>query len=251
MYTPSPATRRPRPPGSLSRTREKSSPAALATTNTNAATPEIEQVRKRQISARSVLARISASPGDIQDVTMQLDENDGIGNQPKSRIVRIGLGLPGTLSLPIPRTAREVEAPQPSPPPPYGNDSVHPPQPATTPPGQDSEIPHHSAHSPGPSVQSTKSTGEVEERLRVRRATDAARAMGLDMDFGSGEDAESVGSEGSLSDGAVRHRLREVKRQLRRRDNGEIAEARVDRVRAHYGRITHGSESRRTSITHT
>jgi hypothetical protein len=63
----------------------------------------------------------------------------------------------------------------------------------------------------------------MEERLRAKRATDAARAMGLEMDFGAGGAAEGESTEGSeveLNAEEVRKKLREVKKRLRQRDNG-------------------------------
>jgi hypothetical protein len=71
---------------------------------------------------------------------------------------------------------------------------------------------------------------EVEERLRAKRATDAARAMGLEMDFGAGAAAEGESTEGSeveLNAEEVRKKLREVKKRLRQRDNGGLRHAAV------------------------
>lgn len=65
----------------------------------------------------------------------------------------------------------------------------------------------------------------LEERLRARRATDAAKAMGLEVDFGtSGSEARerTMDSEEDLSENTMRIRLLEMKRQLRRRDTGDL-----------------------------
>ena len=58
----------------------------------------------------------------------------------------------------------------------------------------------------------------------MRRATNAARAMGLEVDFGmsrSSSQERQVEEAEDLSAEVLRHRLLDMKRQLKRRDNGE------------------------------
>ena len=114
---------------------------------------------------------------------------------------------------------------EPSPPPPYGlsrqlSASQSSASGAPTPPMQDSTAPSREL-SQIPLEDSSDSARE--EKLRVQRAADAAKALGLNMDFetGSTRSVASSGSEGSLNQGSMRSKLREMKRQMRRREKGE------------------------------
>lgn len=59
----------------------------------------------------------------------------------------------------------------------------------------------------------------MEEQLRARRAADAAKAIGLDMDFGASGGEED--SELEEDEEELRRRLRSVRKRLRQRDKGE------------------------------
>lgn len=61
----------------------------------------------------------------------------------------------------------------------------------------------------------------MEDKLRQRRATDAAKAIGLDIDFGASASDSGEESEG-LSDTDAKQRLKSVRKRLRQRDNGEF-----------------------------
>jgi hypothetical protein len=128
MYTPTPFARRPRPPGSLTRPRtvleqpgsgkalpsHPSVSSSLASSSSQPDAPLSTYIRRRQEYSRTGLARISASPGEVGDVSLGLDVEE---SKP------IGLGL---LSSVV----------EPSPPPPYG---ITLPD-APTPPRQDSGV---------------------------------------------------------------------------------------------------------------
>ncbi|KAK4687516.1 hypothetical protein P7C73_g2593, partial [Tremellales sp. Uapishka_1] len=178
MYTPSRTNRRPRPPrprrilGDLSG----------------------EQL---ELKGRQELSRVAAS--DINDVSLNLDviSPPAEKRQQKKVLAQLGLGKP-------------LELPQPSPPPPYGQDLPSPDAVMQqTPPRPDSE-------------------DSTEDRLRARRATDAARSMGLEVDFGLADDeGVDAGSEGELGEAEMRMKLREMRRQLKQRDNELTMAARV------------------------
>jgi len=125
MYTHTLAARRPRPPGSIARPRSipekpESRPPSLPSISSSLAsssssqpdTPLSTYIRRRKEYARTGLARISASPSDVGDVSLGLD----LEQKPS--------GLELSTSV------------EPSPPPPYGMTLPD----APTPPRQDSEM---------------------------------------------------------------------------------------------------------------
>jgi hypothetical protein len=61
----------------------------------------------------------------------------------------------------------------------------------------------------------------AEENMRARRATEAARAIGLDMDFGASNSGGEEDSELEEDEEELRRRLRSVRKRLRQRDKGE------------------------------
>lgn len=107
---------------------------------------------------------------------------------------------------------------QPSPPPPYGQqlpDITHPSTESRESTPQLNEVPEQAERE-----TSQDRLWEQEEQLRARRATEAARAIGLDMDFGanSGGDEDSELEE---DEAELRRRLRSVRKRLRQRDKGK------------------------------
>ncbi|KAK8866006.1 hypothetical protein IAR55_001157 [Kwoniella newhampshirensis] len=262
MYTPTPAARRPRPPGSISR--KKRAPLIVPDKQShirpmpssvsrpyNSYKPRVEETPKSDACTRqrNELSKISASPADVSfgldvegTMTTPLEEDPSLSTSPvKSRgIGPIGLGLPSSLHLPGCSNTDTLTQAEPSPPPPYGQQLPHmdmptvQPTPVTnpthTPPRQDSGIlSRRSSASPS---EDAADQLQVEEHLRARRATDAARAIGLDVDFGLGQNLkvnveEEMGSEEELDESAVRDRLREVKWLLKRRDSELLMAAEV------------------------
>lgn len=97
-------------------------------------------------------------------------------------------------SIPLPRN----EQAQPSPPPPYGHTLL-----------ETSSV-SRSVSSPSPTR---------EERLRLKRAADAARSLGMELSFDSGSGSEEE-DEDELNEEEMRARYLEMKRQLRRRNDG-------------------------------
>ena len=138
----------------------------------------------------------------------------------------LGLGLPSPLTshadLSTMDSSNDVE---PSPPPPYGptvpsTSDIGDGQPATTPLRQDSGT--KSRQSSMSSRASSADSYRLEERRRARRATDAARLMGLEVDFASSSESRnwSPRSEEDMSEATMRARILEMRRQLKRRDTG-------------------------------
>jgi len=249
MYTPMPSTRRPRPP-SRSRTAQMSG-KAQSTTNPNLnfrppllqnpssstvtsvdRPPSISTTldRKREDLPRPEEYRVSIKPAE-QNATVpdqgscnglrKANSHGSAGMNSKRHTLGLGLASP---IIPISNTSSmEMAQVEPSPPPPYGttmpSSSPHSGiQSAPTPLRQDSGTFSQQ------SSRSSRNPSNHAERSRIRRATDAARAMGLEVDYGTSgsesrgwvtEDAETVSAE------AMRIRLVEMKRQLKRRDNGE------------------------------
>lgn len=173
--------------------------------------------------SRNELRRISASPNlELESVESNLDINDMTEETSPIRQRNIG-GTPTAIPSDMSTETRSHNGQaEPSPPPPYGPsfqtlDAVEE-MIAPTPLRQDSGSSRHS------SMSSVAGTERIrEERSRIRRATDAARVMGLEVDFGaSGSESRewSMGSEDDLSEDTLRAQFMEMKRKLRRRDNG-------------------------------
>ncbi|RXK37562.1 hypothetical protein M231_05187 [Tremella mesenterica] len=234
MYaTPTPATRRPRPPGSRARRLSNSGrlttahvhnpdkqpatyspqyepPTNMSTlpstssVNSTSETPLAAYVRARRAHSRSQLARVSASP-DLSNASPIHDtRNDSVRSRPS----QVGMGLPSSL-----RTSLSSDA-QPSPPPPYGQDLPH----DSTPRREEREGRERTQGTPADTM---------EERLRMRRATDAAKALGLDMEFGFDTEPGTPSSEIGLTEDEIKAKLSEAKRLLKRRDNELLMAARV------------------------
>ena len=153
-------------------------------------------------------------PQDLANVSLDLDIS-ATSNRPANAQMQSSDSVPSVASL---HSLGEV---QPSPPPPYGGmapDSIRSPSivEAPTPPMQDSGLPSQE------SSRVQEDMEDVEEDLRAQRASDAARALGLNIDF---EDAQlspkSGNSSDSMSEGSMRAKMREMKRQMKRREQGE------------------------------
>lgn len=131
----------------------------------------------------------------------------------------IGLGLPSAFTTLSGFAKNEKPTSgatkEPSPPPAYGHllpsrDGLA----VNTPPTQDIE--HDS-----PNAYFSQSIDSAQElQMRRRRATDAAEAIGLQLDF-SPEDQHVEDDIDGLGEEEIREQLRIMKRQLDLRDNGE------------------------------
>ncbi|CAD6572234.1 MAG: hypothetical protein TREMPRED_000481 [Tremellales sp. Tagirdzhanova-0007] len=129
MYTPTPSARRPRPPGSRSRPRSSADKLEHHTSVRAIISPSSEDhsdaplpthIGRRQEYNRTGLARISASPSEVGDVSVGLDFEDP--------------SKPSDVCLP----SNPVE---PSPPPPYGTSLPDVPTPPRQLPGKISRRP--------------------------------------------------------------------------------------------------------------
>jgi hypothetical protein len=258
MYTPTPSHRRPRPrPPSQSRTRPSTVPAkkregtlysnprspnlpdrSSSSSNSERSgdgqvddTPLTAQMRRRRELARSEASRGSGSPTDVADISIGLEEP--LDSMRRSNMSETQTRKrPASLMIPSPSTSRGKGSPldpseaEPSPPPPYGTslpssssatDSFAP-----SPLGQE---PRRSAHhSPVSSREPSADEYRTEERLRARRAMEAARVMGLDVDFGTSGTESRLESEEDMSEGTLKAQLLDMKRQLRNREKGMFAE---------------------------
>jgi hypothetical protein len=235
MYTPTPGARRPRPPGSLKNRQSlkkvdapkreteahRGIPELCASSSVSPSESPIATYAQRRNKTRTTLSRVSASPGEVGDVSLGLDvdlenEDDAENVEREATLStspqpNIGLGLSSSLKFP----GQKDEA-QPSPPPPYGQDlPSNPPIPR-----QGYTPPRHGTDTPCRLPSARKTRVRTEERLRARRATDAARAIGLNVDFEE-SDGEQGGSEGDLSPGEMRAKLKDMKRHLMHRNNGK------------------------------
>lgn len=258
MYTPTPSARRPRPPSrsrpnvisdphhsSSNKAPHHKTPFEPSSSVSSLSIDHIAQPKhgtplshakplvKRNEEARAERPRINASPVvDTEGISLGLDVSTSTaptGSSPVSGMPTrrsVGLGLPSPLSSRnnLSSSVDPSEA-EPSPPPPYGSKLPSSPaipdvQVAPTPLRQDSGSSRRSVMS---SRESSVDKSRIEERLRARRATDAAKAMGLEVDFGtSGSEAREweASSEGDVSEHTLRMKLLEMKKQLRRRDTG-------------------------------
>jgi hypothetical protein len=141
-------------------------------------------------------------------------------SEPDRATGNVGLGLPSSLSLKqFTSTSKVIKSgvadgtAHPSPPPPYGPDS--------------NRLPSHTAVVATPPTQDVDldplrtMDDEEEEILRRKRATDAAKALGLAM-----QSSPSMSTDGSTEEGMdveeIRIQLRQMRRRLRTRDRGEL-----------------------------
>lgn len=243
MYTPSPVARRPRPPGTIIRGKQSlnsksaetptnslpgmslshSLATVLSTASFHPHPTSSGYAKRRQELSQSELSRISASPSEAGDVSFGLDLGDEWEADEVAEAKVDFNHIPTALSVP---TQLEDEA-VPSPPPPYGQEL----------PAETSDTGPVVATPPRTSIPSRRaatspmmpSRSKTEERLRDRRAKDAAKSIGLDMDFGEGTDLETDRDENASGSGSemedltpkeVRRRLREMRRTIKRRENG-------------------------------
>ena len=211
MYTPTPSARRsrPRPPGSITRPRSiKTSATAGPSLPHDSSTsilsfldkPLSAQVRRRKEVARSELDRVTASPSELGDVSLDLDVK--VEEAPIQRSV----------------SAKSQSPIEPSPPPPYGqglsrSTSRDTNLRAPTPLRQDSGTPSCQSTS----IDDLPINQSHEEKLRVCRAVDAARELGIEADFTKDW---PVDSENEMSGETMRAKFVELQRQLKWRDNG-------------------------------
>lgn len=247
MYTPSPPSKRPRPPKpssaaqlrmrKTSLTAATSQPLAAVGLSPAQATADgvgSSRLERERASAMTHVAGsgevtgevVSASPeSEAAEVSFTLD---GLPNRSSSspRPFR-----PAPLALEALSRNTHIPLAQASPPPPYGQDLPQastgtsattsidpgPTQRSGTAPHQDSGHPSRRTSST-PSIQSVRDHSE--EGLRQRRAADAAKAMGLDIDFGSGTASASGEESEDLTGSEVKRQLKNVRRRLRQRDNG-------------------------------
>ncbi|WWC66523.1 uncharacterized protein I206_100426 [Kwoniella pini CBS 10737] len=253
MYTPTPATRRPRPPNSLARSRQRqplissnSEPIFGLNETRSIPTPStvvdklqgddsntsVSAYRKqRQDDARNNLARISASPADVSfalDIDASTPEsyitaiaNGGIADE-SNQSGSVGLGVSSSSLVPTLSSHSE-----PSPPPPYGptltntSDSLtsiltRPP----TPPQQDSGRSSRRVSS-SPS-QVSKICDSSAEGL-----VDDSPEHNGGQDTMGGEESQREDSEDGLSEREVRYQLKEVRSLLLQREEELLIAARV------------------------
>jgi hypothetical protein len=159
---------------------------------------------------------------DEDEVSIELTSAHDADRSSKSVI---GLGLPAAISQKRP-TSKILNAnnriAQPSPPPPYGPvpstlaESTSPLVSVSTPPTQDVETNPLEA-SPGPNVYKED---EEEEYLRRRRATDAAKAMGLAIQCSPSATSLDGSVEEMMDEAEIRKQLRQMRHRLKTRDNG-------------------------------
>jgi len=244
MYTPTPATRRFQPP-SRSQPAQISGKAQSTASNLNSRPPPSpslstsslsstvntvsqSQERSRGDSDKLELSPISSNIADqegeeekgSQKESRKLDSHGSLPTGLKRR--SLGIGLPPPLVSIENSSLVETGGMNPSPPPPYGSTLLSPStsseiHQAPTPLRQDSgPFSNQSIHSSG------GSSGHA-ERSRIERATNAARAVGLEVDFGtSGSESQEWITDvaESASTETLRAQFLAMKRQLKRRDSG-------------------------------
>lgn len=249
MYTPSPPSKRPRPPSSAAHIRMRKTSLTAATSQPLGAMGLSSMPSDQTIvghgedGAGPSIRRISGE-GDHEARPM-----DPVGRttpSPQSEAAEVSFALDGLprpastrpfrpASLVLDNIARQEAIPpaQASPPPPYGQDlpshsnirrSANPDRSRDerggtgTPPCQDS-----ARTSNTPSLDRDPDEDHSEEALRLKRATEAAKAMGLDIDFGMSSNASASGDESDdLPGSEVKRKLRDVKHQLKQRDQGKL-----------------------------
>ncbi|WWD09509.1 hypothetical protein V865_007634 [Kwoniella europaea PYCC6329] len=254
MYTPTPATRRPRPPRSLSRQRpqlinsqsdptsQKQKPRSHPTPSSVLDNVKVEDtplsayIRERREDARNHLNRISASPADV---SFALDLNSStsgtsftaVSNDDISAASGVARREGKAIGLGISANTSGTGLSEASPPPPYGHSlpsSVQPqhsevqnnPSPRSiTPPRQDSGVSSRRV-----STSPVRDTRYNTLRQRSTTETRDVREHGRNI---GGEQSEGIESEDGMSEGEMRFKLREIKQLLHRREEELFVAARV------------------------
>ncbi|WWC86363.1 uncharacterized protein L201_001238 [Kwoniella dendrophila CBS 6074] len=256
MYTPTPATRRPKPPRSLSRQRpslvsSKSAPVKSSSTPSTSGvddklqaeeTPLSSYIRERQEDARNNLSRISASPADVSfslDIASSTsgtnitaasvhDNASAALNAQNPKPSGVGLGI-----LTLKQNTINNDNSETSPPPPYGQTLLN-----SSRQHVDSDLSSAKPSTPPHQSLATSSrrplTSPVSDnRYRIQRqrstteggelATGPSERLILSKQ-GAGEMSED---NDSLSRRDVYTRLRELEDLLQRREEELIVAARV------------------------
>lgn len=121
---------------------------------------------------------------------------------------------------------------EPSPPPPYGREL----------PGNTSPAEKHQQ------MQESVVHEQGTERLRARRAAEAARSLGLDIDFGpNATEPVTPSSEVDISELEMRAKYREARRQLQQRELGQQPAS--SKSVAHSVRTADGGPGRRADAS--
>ncbi|ORX36026.1 hypothetical protein BD324DRAFT_651931 [Kockovaella imperatae] len=211
MFTPDPSNRRPRPPGSIVH-RQDVKPIPHPSLPSSSSIPGECRSPASPLDAkhRAALKRISVDSRELANISLELDVLSSPGGA-KPGTLESSESIPSLSSL---RTLGEV---QPSPPPPYGGGSLAI--------GQDEDLP---GGAPTPPMQdsTTQPETEDEEELRAQRAADAARVLGLNIDFDARSVSSGVSSASaeSMDEATIRAKMKEMKRKMRRREQ-ELAMA--------------------------
>ncbi|WVF70549.1 hypothetical protein IAT40_005340 [Kwoniella sp. CBS 6097] len=262
MYTPTPATRRPRPPRSLSRQRtplispaESSSiekehrnihssaditpETARGMAGKSAETPLSTYIRQRTEDARSNLARISASPADVSialdpepssSFPPQMDTS-GIASSSMSGSRKnsgpIGLGLSGPVKLSSSGSNDAIA--ETSPPPPYGHMTLSPLGPSQPDSPSNLATANRSRTPPrqDSGFPSRRASSSLPLNVQDPATQEALTRVTPDTRALAETRADHGGSEEELSDGEVRRRLKDVKQQLQQREDELIIAAKV------------------------
>lgn len=211
MYTPTVLDRRPRPPGSVP---HRTINLYGRGSNDSSGSLNSDTPLQKRLYARCHDSGANTTEED--EVSIEL----GVSKPEHNAKGVIGLGLPHTISPKLPTSSiLKNSAPdnnaQPSPPPPYGLPGVLGDRVASvsTPPTQDVE------DDPLESVASSSTAEEDEEDLRRRRASEAAKSLGLALEF-------SPTTDGSVEEGLdveeIKKQLKQMRRRLKDRDHGEF-----------------------------
>lgn len=154
------------------------------------------------------------SPTDEDEVSIELSADRSVGKK------TIGLGLPTVMSSSSPMSEMikgKGRIAQPTPPPPYGPIPSALPATVSTPPTQDIEDdPLESSW-----TDSRIDADEDEEHERRRRATDAAKSLGLVIQLSPSATSLDGSGEDMLGEEEIRKRLRQMRSRLKSRDQGK------------------------------
>ncbi|OCF55360.1 hypothetical protein L486_06842 [Kwoniella mangroviensis CBS 10435] len=256
MYTPTPATRRPRPPRSLSRQRlqlansqsdptsQKQKPRSHSTPSSVVGNIKVEDtplsayMRERREDARDHLNRISASPADVSfalDLNLSTSGTSitAVSNDEISAASGVARGEGKAIGLGISANTSGMGLSEASPPPPYGQSlpsSVQPQQSevqnnpssrSITPPRQDSGVSSRRV-STSPVRNSRYHT--LRQRSTTERESRTVHEHGRNI---GGEQSEEIESEDGMPEGEMRNKLREIKQLLHRREEELYVAARV------------------------
>ncbi|WRT64237.1 uncharacterized protein IL334_001166 [Kwoniella shivajii] len=263
MYTPTPATRRPRPPRSTSRqsrpplvtsssapntekisfrTQAQTQDQTTLSNDRKEETPLSTYIKRRQDESRYNLSRISASPSDVSfalDVNPPSSSNARTTNiltadrKEEGDIIGLGIGISpsaatsASLILPtIEKSANMFK--ENSPPPPYGQNiislqqDVAIPKRPQTPPRQDSGLSSRKA-------STSPAYDNVSFNSRKRSITEGGEATLFEVERGlpAGQNDETGFSEDDIDERDIKERFREMKQQLRLREEELLIAARV------------------------